>query len=148
MQSPGLKFGMTVYRDFISLLAGISAAGKSLPPALIHSGEAHCFQDSWIEDFKPTDKAYFATSLNGWSNEKLGLSWLKHVFDPCTKKTAGLKRRLLIVDGHSSHINMRFTDECDKMRILLLILPSHSTHRLQPWMFRFFRLWRLIILMN
>ena len=33
------------------------------------------------------------------------------------------RKRLLIVDGHSSHVNMKF---------LVLILPPHSTHRLQP----------------
>jgi hypothetical protein len=38
----------------------------------------------------------------------------------------------LIVDGHSSHINMEFISLCDQLRILLLILPPHSTHRLQP----------------
>lgn len=41
------------------------------------------------------------------------------------------RRRLLIVDDHSSHVNMKFIDKCDDLNILLLILPSHSTHRLQ-----------------
>ena len=27
---------------------------------------------------------------------------------------------------------MKFINKCDKLRILLLILPSHSTHCLQP----------------
>ena len=54
------------------------------------------------------------------------------IFDRYTRKKAGNRRRLLIVDGHSSHVNMRFIEKCDKLRILLLILPPHSTHRLQP----------------
>jgi hypothetical protein len=40
--------------------------------------------------------------------------------------------RVLIVDGHSSHLNMRFIEECDRNRIILAILPPYSTHRLQP----------------
>jgi len=36
------------------------------------------------------------------------------------------------MDGHSSHINMRFIDFCDNHSIILGILPPHSTHRLQP----------------
>ena len=27
---------------------------------------------------------------------------------------------------------MKFIDMCDQLRILLLVLPSYSTHRLQP----------------
>jgi DDE superfamily endonuclease len=38
----------------------------------------------------------------------------------------------LILDGHSSHVNMAFISLADSFRILILILPPHSTHRLQP----------------
>jgi hypothetical protein len=76
--------------------------------------------------------AHFAVTPNGWSCDVLGLNWLVEIFDRYTRKKAGNRRRLLIVDGHSSHVNMRFIEKCDKLRILLLILPPHSTHRLQP----------------
>jgi hypothetical protein len=36
------------------------------------------------------------------------------------------------VDGHSSHVNMAFVDWADQYGIILLILPPHTTHRLQP----------------
>ena len=36
--------------EFISLLACVSADGKSLPPALIYKGMSHDLQDSWVED--------------------------------------------------------------------------------------------------
>ena len=62
----------------------------------------------------------------------LGLNWLERVFHPYTSQKSGNRRRLLIVDGHSSHINMQFIKKCDELRILLLVLPAHSTHRLQP----------------
>ena len=58
--------------------------------------------------------------------------WLAEIFDRYTKKKSGNRRRLLIVDGHSSHVHMQFMEKCDELRILLLILPPHSTHRLQP----------------
>src|SRR5205814_8590998 len=48
------------------------------------------------------------------------------------RQQAGQRRRLLIVDGHSSHVNMAFLNKCDELRILVLILPPHSTHQLQP----------------
>ena len=36
------------------------------------------------------------------------------------------------MDGHNSHINLKFIDYADRNRILLAVLPPHSTHRLQP----------------
>ena len=62
----------------------------------------------------------------------MGKKWLVDVFDRHTKTKAGNRRRLLIVDGHSSHLNLEFIEICDKRRILILVLPPHSTHRLQP----------------
>lgn len=42
------------------------------------------------------------------------------------------RRRLLIVDGHSSFMNMKFIEVVDRLRIIVLILPPHTTHRIQP----------------
>jgi DDE superfamily endonuclease len=119
-------------REFISLLACVSAIGRRLPAALIYKGEGFDLQDTWVEDLEDTDEAYFGASSNGWSNDAFGLKWLVQVFDRHTHRLAGHRRRLLIVDGHSSHVNMAFLNKCDELRILVLILPPHSTHRLQP----------------
>ena len=118
-------------REFISLLACISATGGVLPPALIYKGESS-LQDSWLEDWVPENTAHFAISPNGWSSNELGLHWLQAIFQRYTNKIAGRGRRLLIVDGHSSHVNLQFIEQCDQLRVLLLILPPHATHRLQP----------------
>jgi hypothetical protein len=39
---------------------------------------------------------------------------------------------LLLLDGHNSHCSYEFVDFCEKHQIVLLCLPSHTTHRLQP----------------
>ena len=119
-------------REFLSLLACICADNTALPPALIYKGDSGSLQDTWLEDWKPDELAHFAVTSNGWSCDALGLDWLEQVFHRYTKEKAGNRRRLLIVDGHSSHVNMRFVEKCDELRILLSILPPHSTHRLQP----------------
>ena len=119
-------------REFITLLACINALGVALPPALIYQGDSGTLQDTWVEDWTPDQEAYFAVSSKGWSSDELGLKWLETVFQRCTKVKAGNRRRLLLVDGHSSHINMKFINTCDDFHILLLILPPHTTHRLQP----------------
>jgi len=60
------------------------------------------------------------------------MSWLSKIFEPHTREKAGKSKRLLLVDGHSSHVNLRFIKFCDQHDIILAILPPHSTHRLQP----------------
>lgn len=119
-------------REFISLLACIGATGTALPPMLIYKGESMTLRDTWVEDFDANKTpAYFTTSPNGWSCNNIGKRWLLSVFDRHTNKGPRV-RRLLIVDGHASHVNMEFITECDRLRIILAILPPHTTHRLQP----------------
>jgi len=43
-----------------------------------------------------------------------------------------MQRRLLIMDGHSSHIAANVIAHCMKHKIDHLILPSHTSHVLQP----------------
>ena len=117
-------------REFISLLACISANDVALPPALIIKGEH--LQDSWLEDLKEGEEGFFTSLSKRWSSHELGHTWLTQMFDRCTKKLMGCqRRRLLIVNGHSSHVNMTFINTYDQLNILLLILSPHSTHRLQ-----------------
>lgn len=117
-------------REFISLLACVCADGSALPPALIYQGASNDLQSSWIEDLNETNEAYFTSSANGWTCDALGLAWLR-LFDRHTR-VKGSRRRLLILDGHSSHINWAFVMLADSLRILIAVLPPHTTHRLQP----------------
>ena len=65
---------------------------------------------------------------------ELHCAWLSlaksYIFN--TNQTAGRSRRLLILDSHSSHINLQFIEQCDQLRILLMVLAPHSTNWLQP----------------
>jgi hypothetical protein len=117
--------------EFISLLACICTDGSHLPPALIYEGKSYDLQSSWLEDLGD-ESVYFAASNNGWSCNLLGLNWLEKVFNPWTKIKAGRSWRLLIVDGHSSHVNIAFLELAYRLRIIIAIMPLHSTHRLQP----------------
>ena len=119
-------------RKFISILAYISAISVTLPPALIYQGNSETLQDSWLKDWSVKQETYFTVSSKGWSSDEIGLKWLKTVFECFTAIKSSERKHLLIVNGHSSHVNMKFINLCDSLRILLLILPSYSTHRLQP----------------
>jgi hypothetical protein len=64
-------------------------------------------------------------------NNALGLECLKH-FDGHAMVGQVGAYRLLILDGHESHLNQGFKDYCLENKILTLGMPPHSSHILQP----------------
>jgi DDE superfamily endonuclease len=77
------------------------------------------------------DMASLASAKNRWSNYEFSLNYLKNIFDPFIHAKAG-GQRLLIVDGHSSHVNREFLETCDRLQILVAILPPLTTHQIHP----------------
>jgi hypothetical protein len=75
---------------------------------------------------------HVASSSTGWTSNDIGLAWLEQVFDRYSKPKARLRYRLLIVDGHGSHLTQDFIEYCHQKRIILAVLPPHSTQTLQP----------------
>jgi hypothetical protein len=122
-------------REWVTVLASICQDLTALPPAIVYSAATNNHMDNWYEELGTTECiAQFSTSPSGWTNDEIGYKWLTTVFDRHTKPKLRKKNdyRLLFVDGHSSHLNMRFIEFCDANRILLMFYPPHSTHRLQP----------------
>jgi len=61
------------------------------------------------------------------------MRWLRDLFNPESAQIAGVNQpRLLILDGHGSHISFEFIQYCIESGIHLICLPAHSTHLLQP----------------
>jgi len=120
-------------REWITSIACICADGTSLTPGLIYKAAGNSLQDSWLQDFDPAvHKAFFTSSSSGWTNDDIGLKWLTNIFDRETQKKARSSIRLLLLDGHGSHVSRRFIEYCDAHRIHLALYPPHSTHTLQP----------------
>jgi len=120
-------------RDWVTLIACVCADGTALPPSLIFASANSGLQSSWVDAVKVSQhEVYISSSPSGWSNNQLGLAWVKGIFDRETKEKAGSKHRLLILDGHGSHVTMDFLRYCDSTKILLCVLPPHSTQTLQP----------------
>lgn len=119
-------------REWITLLACICSDGSLLPPTLIYEGKAG-LQSSWVDDVEAgKHEVFIANSSSGWTNNDIGLAWLEQVFERCTAEKARRQWRLLIVDGHGSHLSPQFIDFCYAKKILLAVFPPHSTHTLQP----------------
>jgi hypothetical protein len=122
-------------RTFLTTIACICANGESLPASLIYEATSGDIQANWVQDFEPGKHNFFiTTSPSGWSNDEIGLSWMEQVFERFTKpKVVNRKEwRLLILDGHSSHVSMAIINYAHRHGIILCVLPSHSTHTIQP----------------
>jgi hypothetical protein len=119
--------------DWVTVIACVCADGGTLPPGVIYPAAGKAIKSSWVGDIDPRKHSvHFATSPSGWSNNDIGLAWLEKMFDRYTKAKARRKWRLLILDGHGSHVTRDFIAYHDDHKILLCILPPHSTHTLQP----------------
>ena len=58
--------------------------------------------------------------------------WLRKCFEVATKEKANGKRRLIICDGHDSHISGAFMRYCYDNNIAVFLLLPHSSHLIQP----------------
>ena len=115
-------------RDWVSLIECISSRGTVLPAYIIFQGAQ--VQPAWY-DAMETKADTVRVSPNGWTDAEIGLHWLQTVFNKHTKPERGMYR-MLIVDGHESHVSIPFMEFCAQEKIIPLCLPPHSTHLLQP----------------
>ena len=60
------------------------------------------------------------------------MDWLKKCFEPATREKANGEFQLLICYGHDSHILADFIRHCIANDIVLMLLPLHSLHLMQP----------------
>jgi hypothetical protein len=86
-----------------------------------------------VDEIDPKKHSFFvSSSSSGWSNNDIGLSWLKEVFKRETRRKARPGYRLLLLDGHGSYVTMDFINYCHDNKILLAVFTPHATHTLQP----------------
>lgn len=131
-------------REFCSVLETVNATGRVLPPFIVWQGKTHrksYYQlderglereikregEVKVEGAHSRD-ATFAVSPSGYMDNELGLEYMRH----CNTHTQGGRARLLIVDGHASHVAYPVIDYALKQDIHVICLPSKSTHLLQP----------------
>ena len=119
-------------QEWASVLECVCADGGLITPFIILKGEK--VMSSWLPPAALDLNWHFGASQKGWTSNNLGFEWLVRVFDPATRqKLNGDDRmRLLICDGHDSHISAKFVAHCIDNNICLFLLLPHSSHLLQP----------------
>jgi hypothetical protein len=133
-------------RELVTVIECVSADGHVLPPSVIFKAKTRDLQ--WgainpcdarcdaVSTFRPCLLIYLRSvsiSDNGWTDQDLGMKWIKKDFEPTSAaRMTEPGWRLLILDGHNSHLTYGFIQICERNKILVICLPSHTTHRLQP----------------
>jgi hypothetical protein len=75
-------------------------------------------------------------SKSGWTIEDLFMVWLKH-FGGHTRSSIEYPV-FLILDNQSSHCTLEAYKYCTENGIVVVSIPSHTSHRLQPLDVTFF----------
>lgn len=110
----------------------MSSGGMYVPPSIIFPRKRF---NPDLYDGAPigTLKLY---NESGYMTSDLFVKWIKHFIDH-VRPTAE-KKALLILDGHSSHKSYQALQLAKQNSIVLLCLPAHCTHHLQPLDVAFF----------
>jgi hypothetical protein len=116
-------------REWVTSIECVGATGFILPPCIIFKSSTYQ-QYAWFEDL-PSDWR-IEISPNGWTSDEISVRWLEKQFIPMTTSRTKGKFRLLILDGHGSHLTARFDQLCSQNGIIPICMPPHSSHLLQP----------------
>jgi len=109
----------------VTVIECICADGTSITPLIIFKGGS--IDSKWVPSITPANWRISA-SINGWTSHLHGIEWLRYVFDRATRNKANGRPRVLICDGHDSHVTGDFIEFCKENNIKLLLLPPHTSH--------------------
>ena len=111
----------------ITTLVAANASGNVIPPMHIYPGK-RAPRSNLLKGC--VDGAYYGRSDKlGWMTTKLFYGWLANHF---AKQIPPECPVLLLVDGHSTYIDVEVSKLCSQNGILLYCLPPHSSRVLQP----------------
>ncbi len=115
-------------REWATMIECIRVINGDIPPFLIIKGK-YILKD--FAELIRQSRVTLVYSDNGWSNDVLGLEWLKHFNKWIRRVTVG-GYRLLIFDGHGSYATFAFKEYAKENNIVLFYLSPYFIHRLQP----------------
>lgn len=112
----------------ITVLAAISASGAYVPPLIIAPG---CRLRYDLTDGAP-EGTCLGKSPSGWINAEIFYEWVANHFHQYLIANHIPKPVLLLIDGHTAHINIHTAEFCHTHNIILYCLPPSASHILQP----------------
>jgi len=118
--------------EHVTVVVCVNAIGNLVPPALIMPRKN--YKAEYFDGAPPgTLELCYPT---GYMVGSLFLKWMQHFVSYVGATETN--KVLLIVDGHSSHKNLEALEFAKANGVILLCLPPHCTHRMQPTDVSFF----------
>jgi hypothetical protein len=113
------KISKISIKDFLHIIYSFVFFCFILQESYPHRNFTEGVPDSWL----------FGTSETGYMDGELFLSWFKKIF----LLNCGRERPvLLILDNHDSHVTLPLVETARANNVILLGMPAHTTHILQP----------------
>ena len=127
------KFHHCLWCDWeqVTCLCAVSASGQAVPRMEIFAGERFKYNPM----HNCVEGAFFGRSSNWWINTELFYGWVANHFS----KRVPARPVVLLLDGHSLHINLELSKFCRDNSIFLYCFPAHASHILQPLDVSFFK---------
>ena len=113
-------------KHITTILSCCDAFGNYLPTQVIYKGPN--LIKSWLKD-GPVG-VHYNTSQSGWMESEQFIEWFRRIFLVHANKLAG--KKLLILDGHASHVSLQLKKLAADNNIILFRPPAHTSHFLQP----------------
>jgi len=117
----------------VTVVCCMSAGGSFIPPMMIFPRKR--MLDLLLKGSPPGTIG--AASPNGWTDNTLFIQWLRHFMQhtKCSKE----EPCILIMDGHQSHKSLEAIELAREHGVIMVTLPPHCTHRMQPLDRTFFK---------
>ncbi|XP_045203683.2 jerky protein homolog-like isoform X1 [Mercenaria mercenaria] len=115
----------SIAADHMTAHLCVSVDGRFMPTMIIFKGSLphRNYKDglpgSWL----------FSTSESGYMDSELFYQWFIRIFLPNCGRARPV---VLLMDNHDSHISLPLVEKAREEHVLLVGLPSHTTHYLQP----------------
>ncbi|KAL9567450.1 hypothetical protein ACKAV7_008400 [Fusarium commune] len=114
-----------------SLIEAVTADGRLLKHGIIFKSK-ELRQQWFMDEFRKVADWYYITSDSGWTDNHIAVEWLKEVYLPQTQPADESDARLIILDGHGSHVSDEWMATCFLTNVYCCYLPAHCSHGLQP----------------
>jgi hypothetical protein len=100
------------------------------PPYFTFRGEYHL--ERWYNGTFPEDY-HVNTSVKGYISDDIAFDWVQHFHEHKKDRISKPNPpRLLLMDGHGSHLTYNFLQCCGSHYIIPFVFFRHTTHLVQP----------------
>lgn len=119
----------------VTVMPVVSASGTAYKPVIVYPGKLPHFRTvngkhETLYDSLPDCYIYYKETAA--ANSEIILDWAeKFLIETESIRSEG-KHLLLILDGYSGHLQYKFLNLMKKNRVVVIALPSHTSHVLQP----------------